>query len=190
MTRVVFYTASTLNGFLADEHDSLEWLFAVPGGDSAEGGDEDFAGFIDRIGVMVEGSSTYEWVLDHERLLERPERWQESYGALPTFVFTSLTLPVPAGADVRFVSGSVTDAWDEIRAAAAGRDVWVVGGGDLVGQFDDAGLLDELIITYAPAVLTPGKPLLPRTLGPDRLHLESVSRTGQFAQLRYTVRPR
>lgn len=188
MTRVVFYTASTLNGFLADENDSLDWLFAVPGGDTAEGGDDGFGRFVARIGVMVEGSSTYEWVLNHERLLDEPERWQELFGDTPTYVFTRRTLPAPVGADVRFVSGDVGDIWDEIRTAAGGRDVWVVGGGDLVGQFADLDLLDELIITYAPATLAAGKPLLPRTLGSDRLHLEGVSQTGQFAQLRYSVR--
>lgn len=187
MTRVVFYTASTLNGFLADEKDSLDWLFAVPGGDDAESGDSGFADFLDNIGVIVEGSTTYEWVLQHDELLQHPQKWAEFFGDRPTFVFTSRALAAPDGADVRFVTGSVADAWPAIRDAAHDRDIWVVGGGDLAGQFADAGLLDELQVSIAPAVLARGRPLLPRNLGSERLQLQSVTRTGQFAKLVYAV---
>lgn len=184
MTRVVFSTATTLNGFLATDDDSLDWLFATPGG---EGGDDSFSSFLADMGVLVQGSSTYEWVVRQEDLVAHPEKWPEYYGARPTFVFTTRELPRVPGADVRFVSGSVTDAWPEILAAAGDRDVWIVGGGDLAGQFADAGLLDAVRVSVAPATLVSGKPLLPRVLGPDRLTLESVRQWGQFAELTYAV---
>ncbi|KRA23511.1 deaminase [Microbacterium sp. Root61] len=184
MTRAIFYTATTLNGFLADDDDSLEWLFVVPPGESREG---DFQRFLDGVGVLVQGSSTYEWVVEHEGLVEHPEKWPEYYGSRPTFVFTSRDLPGVPGADVRFVSGSVADAWQEITDAADGRDAWVVGGGDLAGQFVDAGLLDEIRVSVAPVTLTSGKPLLPRNLPADRLELVSVAQVGQFAELSYRV---
>ena len=189
MPRVIFYTATTLNGFLADDADSLDWLFRVPGGESAETGDGEFPAFIESIGVIVEGSTTYEWVLAHEELIEHPEKWAGYYGARPTFVFSTRDLPAVSGADIRFVSGPVADHWDEISAAAGDRDVWVVGGGDLVGQFADAGLLDELRVSVAPVTLASGRPLLPRILESDRLTLQSVDRTGQFARLVYSVHP-
>ncbi|SIT75612.1 dihydrofolate reductase family protein [Microbacterium sp. RU33B] len=184
MPRVIFLTAATLDGFLATDDDSLDWLFATPGG---EGGDESFQRFLAGIGVLVQGSTTYEWVLRHEELVAHPERWPEYYGDRPTFVFTSRSLPEVAGADIRFVSGSVADAWADIVAAAGERDVWVVGGGDLAGQFADAGLLDEVRVSIAPVTLASGRPLLPRVLGSDRLRLESVGRSGQFAELTYAV---
>lgn len=185
MARVVFYTATTLNGFLADDEHSLEWLFATPGG---EGGDSDFQAFLSGIGVLVQGSSTYEWVVEHEDLIAHPEKWPAYYGSRPTFVFTTRELPLVPGADVRFVRGDVVEAWDAIVAAAGDRDVWVVGGGDLAGQFVDAGLLDEIRVSVAPATLSSGKPLLPRTIGADVLHLESVRQAGQFAELAYTLK--
>lgn len=185
MPRVVYNTATTLNGFLATDDDSLDWLFATPGG---EGGDEDFTRFLEGIGVLVQGSSTYEWVVRQEDLVAHPEKWPSYYGERPTFVFTTRALPTVAGADVRFVSGSVADAWPAIAAAAGDRDVWVVGGGDLAGQFADAGLLDAVRVSIAPATLATGKPLLPRVLGSDRLVLESARRSGQFAELTYAVR--
>jgi dihydrofolate reductase len=185
MPRATFYTATTLNGFLATDDDSLDWLFATPGG---EGGDEDFQRFLTGIGVLVQGSSTYEWVVRQEDLVAHPEKWPVYYGERPTFVFTTRSLPDVPGADIRFVSGSVADAWPDIAAAAGDRDVWIVGGGDLAGQFADAGLLDEVRVSVAPATLASGKPLLPRILGSDRLRLESVSQAGQFAELTYAVR--
>lgn len=185
MPKVIFYTATTLNGFLADDHDSLDWLFAAPGG---EGGDEDFQRFLAGIGVLVQGSSTYDWVLAHEDLIAHPEKWPAFYGARPTFVFTTRELPGVDGADVRLVSGSVREVWPAIREAAGELDVWVVGGGDLAGQFADAGLLDEIRVSIAPATLPSGKPLLPRALGADVLELTAVRQAGAFAELTYAVR--
>lgn len=182
--RTIFLTASTLNGFLADENDSLAWLFAVPGGDS---GGAAFDRFLAGVGVLVQGASTYQWVLEHEDLVAHPEKWPAYYGERPTFVFTTRALPAVPGADIRFVSGSVAEHWDAIRDAAGDRDVWVVGGGDLAGQFLDAGHLDEIAVTFAPATVSAGKPLLPRNIGADRLALVEVAQRGPFAELRYRV---
>lgn len=184
MGRTIFLTASTLNGFLADENDSLAWLFAVPGGDS---GADAFDRFLAGVGVLVQGASTYRWVLEHEDLVAHPEKWPAYYGERPTFVFTTRALPAVPGADIRFVSGSVAEHWDAIRDAAGDRDVWVVGGGDLAGQFLDAGHLDEIVVTFAPATVAAGKPLLPRDIGADRLALVEVAQRGPFAELRYRV---
>jgi dihydrofolate reductase len=184
MGRIVFDTAATINGWIADEHDSLSWLFAVEGGEepSAELVPADAA-------VMVEGRTTYEWVLRETDVLAHPEKWQEFHGTKPAFVFTHHALPVPEGADVRFVSGSVSDALPAIREAAGDGDIWVVGGGDLAGQFFDAGALDELAVSIAPVALTGGAPLFPRRVESDRLRLESATAVGQFARLRYRVLP-
>ncbi|MFP3467405.1 dihydrofolate reductase family protein [Leifsonia sp. SIMBA_070] len=184
MGRIVFDTAATINGWIADEHDSLAWLFAVPGGEepSAELVPGDAT-------VMVEGRTTYEWVLRETGILEHPEKWSEFHGTRPTFVFTHRELPVPEGADIRFVSGSVEEALPAIREAAGDGDIWVVGGGDLAGQFFDAGALDALAVSIAPATLPGGAPLFPRRVGSDRLQLESATAIGQFARLIYRVRP-
>ncbi|CDK00897.1 putative dihydrofolate reductase [Microbacterium sp. C448] len=184
MTRVVYYTAATLDGFIADLSDSLDWLFAVPDAAEAEAGID---AFMDRIGVLVEGSTTYEWVVGNDQLLEHPEKWAQFYANRPTFVFTSRSLKAVPGADIRFRSGAIVDTWSEIVAAAGEKDVWVVGGGDLAGQFADAGLLDEIVVSVAPVALGSGRALLPRRLESDRLSLEGVRRVGQFAELTYSV---
>lgn len=182
MGRIIFDTATSLNGYIADEDNSLAWLFAVDGADTP-----DEALFTAQAAVLVEGSTTYEWVLSAEDLLAHPEKWREFYGSRPTFVFTTRQLPVPDGADVRFVAGPVVEALPDIRDAAGDGDIWVVGGGDLAGQFLDAGALDEIAISVAPVALSGGAPLFPRRVGSDRLRLLSATAVGQFARLRYAV---
>ena len=184
MPRVIYNTATTLNGFLADDDDSLSWLFNVPGAEAAE---SDFSGFLTAVGALVMGSTTYRWILEHENLVENPEKW--FYPRTPAFVLSSRSLPSVAGADIRFRTGDVAKLWEELVEAAEARDIWLVGGGDLVGQFADAGHLDEIRVSVAPVTLESGRPLLPRRLESDRLELESVRKSGQFAELVYTVRP-
>ncbi|TRY19586.1 dihydrofolate reductase [Tessaracoccus rhinocerotis] len=182
MGKIIFDTATSINGWIADENNSLDWLFAVEGGEHPDEGL-----FPTGITVMVEGSTTYEWMLAQEDILNHPEKWQGFHGTRPTFLFTARDLPVPEGADVRIVSGAVTDHIDAIREAAADGDIWVVGGGDLAGQFLDAGLLDEIAVSVAPVALTGGAPLLPRRVESDRLRLVSAKAHGQFARLVYEV---
>jgi dihydrofolate reductase len=108
--------------------------------------------------------------------------------AQPTWVFSSRELaPVP-GADIRFVKGDVRPVHAQMRLAANGKNLWLVGGGDLVGQFFDAGLLDELIVQVGSVTLGAGKPLLPRRIASPPLRLVSVRQVGTgFAELHYEV---
>ncbi len=183
MTKTQYYTAVTIDGYIADEHNSLDWLFAASG--PAEE-DDRWEKFFADVGAMACGSTTYEWVIDQENLLENPQRWQEFYADRPTWVFTHRELPVIPGADIRFVSGDVSDVYPQMAAAAGEGNIWVIGGGDLVGQFDDAGVLDEIILGVAPVTLGAGAPVLARRIE-QRLHLEEASASGGFAFLRYAV---
>ncbi|MET0931818.1 MAG: dihydrofolate reductase family protein [Aeromicrobium sp.] len=180
----IYNTAATLDGFLATPDNSLDWLFAVPGGDEAESGIDDF---LAGIGAMAMGSTTYEWVVAHENLLAAPDTWTAWYGDRSTWVFTHRELPVVDGADIRFTQAPVADVHAELVQAAGDRDIWLMGGGDLVGQFADAGLLDRLIVTIAPVTLGEGAPLLPRDIRSERLTLTGTRRVGQFAELTYEV---
>lgn len=184
MGRIRFDTATTIDGFIADEHHSLSWLFAVPGSADAE---RDIATPDAAVDVM--GSHTYEWLLRESDMLAHPEKWAEFFGATPVFVFTSRTLPTPEGADVRFVDGTVAEALPRIRDAAGDGDVWVLGGGELAGQFLDAGALDELAVSIAPVTLGAGARLFPRRLESDRLHLVAVRAVGHFVRAVYEVHP-
>jgi dihydrofolate reductase len=184
VAKTQYFTAATLDGFIADEHNSLDWLFAV---ERAEA-DATFGAFFAEVGAMAMGATTYEWVLGHDQLLERPERWHAYYGDTPCWVFTHRTLPMIPKTDLRFVKGDVAPVHAEMTRAAAGKNIWLVGGGELVGQFVDHGLLDEILVGIAPATLGRGAPLLPRRLTPDDLELVDVVRDRQFARLTYRFR--
>lgn len=177
-----YYTASTLDGFIATEDDSLEWLF--PLGDI---GATSYPAFIADVGALAMGSHTYEWMLRHVIAPGTGEAQPWPYGQ-PTWVFTSRRLPPVAGADIRFVDGDVRPVHEAMRKAAGGRNLWVVGGGDLAGQFHDAGLLDELVVQVASVTLGAGKPLLPRNITSPPLRLTAVRMFGPgFAELRYDL---
>lgn len=173
MSITTYYTATSLDGFIADEQHSLEWLFRQ---DLDAAGPLNYDDFFADIGAVVMGSSTYEWVVRHE-----DGAWPYE---LPAWVMTSRDLPKVDG-DVRFARGDVRDVHRQMLAAAGGKDLWVVGGGDLAGQFADAGLLDQVIVYLASVTLGGGAPLLPRKLD---LELEELARNGDFACARYSVR--
>jgi dihydrofolate reductase len=181
--KVIYNTATSFTGFIADAAGSLSWLFAVP-----LDGAPDNAQFMADVGVLVCGSASYEWVVREQNLLREPAKWKVFYGDRPMFVFTSRVLPCPEGADVRFVSGPVAGVFAAISAAAGESAVWVVGGGDLAGQFYDAGLLDEIVLTVAPVALAGGAPLLPRTISAEHLTLTGARKAGAFAELTFAIR--
>jgi dihydrofolate reductase len=182
MTSFIYNTSTSVNGFIADADGSLGWLFEVEG-DAVPSMEL----FMQGVGVQVMGSTTYSWLLEHENLIEEPEKWSAYFGSMATQVFSSRGLPVPEGADVEIVWGAVSDCVDRIVARAHGKDVWIVGGGDLAGQFLDAGYLDRIELAVAPAFIPSGAPLLPRALSSARLRLVEVDRVGPFARLVYDV---
>ena len=175
-----YYTATTLDGFIADPDNSLEWLFTRA---QDEDGRLNYGAFIAEVGALAMGSTTYEWILDHEFSGKDPSEWRWPY-EVPCWVFTHRELQVVPGARIAFTSADVATVHAEMVAAAEGRNIWIVGGGDLVGQFADAGLLDEVQVSIAPVTLGGGAPLLPRHV---ELRLDEVGRNGDFVAATYTV---
>ena len=103
-------------------------------------------------------------------------------------MLTTRTLPTVPGADIRFAQGDVRPVHAALVAAAGGKNVWIVGGGELAGQFYDAHLLDELFVQVGSVTLGRGKPLLPRRITTPPLRLLSVRAVGTgFAELHYEV---
>jgi dihydrofolate reductase len=177
-----YYTATSIDGFIADADNSLDWLFQF--GEVTDM-DQEYPRFIAEVGALAMGSTTYEWLVEHTGFLDDPSKWEYDH---PAYVFSSRDLPRPDGPDIRFVSGDVGPVHAEMVTAAGGKNVWLVGGGDLVGQFHDQGLLDEIILGVASVTLGSGAQLLPRkiTTPPLRL-LEATQHGGSFATLRYAV---
>jgi dihydrofolate reductase len=178
-----YYTATSLDGFIADPDNSLEWLFSR---NREEDGPLNYGDFIAQVGALAMGSTTYEWILDHEFAGKDPAEWKWPY-EIPGWVFTHRQLPIVSGAPIEFTSADVAAVHEEMSDAARDWNVWIVGGGDLAGQFADAGLLDEVIVSIAPVTLGGGAPLLPRRI---ELRLAELGRNGDFASARFTVQQR
>jgi dihydrofolate reductase len=175
-----YYTAVSLDGFIADPAGSLDWLFTRR---READGPLNHGDFIGGVGAMAMGSTTYEWILEHEFAGRDQADWTWPYD-VPCRVFTHRELPAVPGAPIEFTSADVATVHAELVEAAGRRNVWIVGGGDLAGQFADAGLLDEVLVLIAPVTLGRGAPLLPRRI---ELRLEELGRNGDFACARFSV---
>ncbi len=179
----IYYTATSLDGYIADQNNSLDWLFQF-----GELEPNTFDDFLAGVGAIAMGSTTYQWLYDHQFAPASgdPQPWPYQ---VPVWVFTSRQLPPIAGADVRFVRGDVRPVHGEMAIAAGNKNLWVVGGGDLAGQFYDAGLLDEIVVQIASVTLGGGAPLFPRGIDPP-LQLQSAKTYSQnFVELHYKVLP-
>ncbi|GAB4098853.1 dihydrofolate reductase family protein [Sinomonas halotolerans] len=176
MADFVYYVGSSLDGYIAGESGELGWLEQF---NSVPGLDEAYRDFERTVGCVVMGGETYEWIRAHS-----PGPWPYS---VPCWVFTHHELGVDDGADVVLVRGDVAEFAQELRRDAGDRDVYVVGGGALAGEFLAAGLLDRLILTVVPVALGGGVPLFGGSpLGvPAGFALEDVVQREGTVQLAY-----
>jgi dihydrofolate reductase len=170
----VYYTASSLDGYIVDDAGSLDWLLSR---DIDADGAFGYRAFEKSVGALVMGSATYAWIVENQ-----PGAWPYPQ---PTWVLTSRTGLVVDGHPVQTFDGDVAQLHPKLVSAAAGLDVWVVGGGDTAAQFVTAGLVDELVVSYAPCSLGAGAAVLP--VGSEwRLRESAVN--GDFVCARW-VRP-
>jgi dihydrofolate reductase len=167
-----YYTATTLDGFIADTNHSLDWLFSRQ---QDREGPLSYDSFIAGVGALAMGANTYEWLLEHQQ-----GKWPYE---LPTWVFTHRRLPL-ADERIELTADDVAAVHERMCAAAGNGNVWIVGGGGLAGQFAGRGLLDEVIVYIAPVTLGAGAPLLPSRV---ELRLDELARNGDFACARYAV---
>ncbi|MGB3697437.1 MAG: dihydrofolate reductase family protein [Gordonia sp. (in: high G+C Gram-positive bacteria)] len=174
MTAYTYYTASTIDGFLADPNDSLDWLLSQPIDDD---GPFSIAELMAGTGTIAMGATTYEWLVEHTA----GEPW--SYPEQQTFVFTHRDL-APVHPTVTRLAGPPAEHRARLEDAAGDRGVWVVGGGGLAAQFAAAGMLDEMIVSYAPVTLGSGRSLFTE---PFDFELLDTARNRAFAIARYRV---
>jgi len=97
--KTLYYTATSLDGFIATEDDSLDWLFPL-----GNINDTSYPAFIADVGALAMGSSTYEWMLRHAASVEAQMGTTWPYSQ-PTWVFSSRRLPCVEGAKLFFRLG-------------------------------------------------------------------------------------
>jgi dihydrofolate reductase len=169
----VYFTASSLDGFIVDEADSLDWLTSrAVDADGPFG----YRAFAKSVGALVMGSATYEWLVANQ-----PGDWMYEQ---PSWVLTSRPQIVVDGHPVQPFEGDIASLYPKLVAAAEGKDVWLVGGGAVAAQFVSAGLVDELIVSYAPCSLGKGARVLPIR---SEWRLEEVGRNADFVCARWVA---
>lgn len=171
--KLVLFIATSLDGYIATENDSLEWLFKVEGE-----GDNGYSDFYDTVDTVIMGRRTYDWLLE-QQLESFPYEGKECY------VFTR-TLSED-NEYVKFFSGDLVDFTKQLKDKE-GKNIWVMGGGDLIHSFINEKLVDELIITVSPVLIGKGIPLFKEFDFELELTLKSINRFNQFAELRYEVK--
>lgn len=179
MPSIQYFVGASLDGFIATQDDGLEWLLQFDGFD---GGQESYDSFMAGVGCLAMGRTTYDWLRKHG-----PAAWP--YPGMPAYVFTRHEHAAPPDSDITFVRGDVREFVDDLKRDARGRNVWVMGGGNLAAQFADAGLIDELIVSLVPVVLGEGKHLLPMAGPTPPLELVASRTMGRgVVELRYRMR--
>ena len=177
MPKVIYYVAASLDGFIATEDNSLDWLMQF----GFEAFQEHYDRFMAGVGAVVMGAETYRWIRREE-----PDSWAYHQ---PCWVLSHSPGSGPVPPNVRFAAGDIRATAREAADAAGGGNIWVVGGGNVAAQFAAAGLLDELWITYMPVALGSGRPLLPISGPTAPMQLIAVTQfDGGAAELRYALR--
>ncbi len=168
--KVVLFIAMSLDGYIAAEEDSLEWLFQVEGE-----GDNGYSEFYETIDTIILGRRTYDWIIDKEgdNFPYKDAKcyvYSNSYKGKNEFV--------------EFINEDPVSFVPRLKEEP-GKNIWIVGGGKLLQNFIKQDLVDEFIITVAPVLVGSGIPLFHRIDMQKELRLLDIKRYNQFAELHY-----
>lgn len=170
--KLMLFIASSLDGYIATEDHNLDWLLTVEGE-----GDNGYSKFYDTIDTILMGRITYDWIIEHEEG-EFPYKGKECY------VFSGSRKN--GNEHVSFISEEVVPFIKELKDKD-GKNIWLVGGGNLISTFIKEKLIDEMIVTIAPVILGKGIPLFHNNNFQTPLSLKEVNHLNQFVELHYEV---
>ncbi|WP_153723168.1 dihydrofolate reductase family protein [Sporosarcina cascadiensis] len=170
--KLVLFIAQSLDGYIATKDDSLDWLFKVEGE-----GDNGYSKFFETVDTVLMGKRTYDWVMEQEK-------GQFPYSNKDSYVFSRSSIKDTK--DVTFVNGDIVDFTNNLKKED-GKDIWIVGGGDILYTFIKEKLVDDLIVTVAPIIIGEGIPLFKAGDYQLDLSLRGTRTFNQFVELHYTV---
>lgn len=170
--KLVLYIASSLDGYIATDEHNLDWLFAVEGE-----GDNGYTTFYESVDTVLIGRVTYDWIIEHEKG-DFPYKGKECY------VFSRTKKDDDE--HVNFICEDVVQFSKDIKNKN-GKNIWLVGGGNLLNTFINEKFVDELIVTITPVLLGKGIPLFRNNSFQTLLSLKSINRFNQFVELHYDV---
>ncbi|MDX5482509.1 MAG: dihydrofolate reductase family protein [Hymenobacteraceae bacterium] len=176
MRKTILYIAASLDGYIARTDGSTEWLHDKDY--TLEGEDFGYSSFLQGIDTTLMGHSTYKAVLGFDMPFPYPDK--------KNYVF-SRSSGHRGTEHVQFVQEKAADFVKGLKQQE-GKDIWLIGGGQLNTLFLNEGLLDDIILTYIPIVLGSGIPLFAGGARERKLRVkESRSYTNGFVQMHYQV---
>ena len=165
--------ASTLDGYIATKEESLQWLFDVEGE-----GDNGYGAFYSDIDTIIMGKKTYDW-------LEKEQAGQWPYSDKTSYILTHQK--ISSTDNIVFIDKEkLTEL--SVNFADTDKNIWVVGGGEVIKLFIENHWVDELQVTIAPVLLGDGISLFPSGNYKEKLQLIDTKIYGQFVELHYLVK--
>ncbi len=147
MRKVILYIATTLNGFIARKDGKLDWLTSIP---NPQSGDYGYNDLLNRIDTIIMGRKTYDEVINYD--MEWP------YSGMQTYIVSNNKQFKIKSPDTQIIQIYIHDALAEMLSKP-GKDIWLVGGGQLITSFLKHALIDEMIISVIPKIISDGLPL-------------------------------
>src|SRR6266567_3620464 len=171
---VIVHIATSADGYIARPDGDLEWLTSRPAPEGFYGMND----FMRSVDTKLLGRKTYEVSLRMGATFDSKSR---------TIVFSRHAPPADAPAGVEFVTGAIGAFVSRLRERP-GKDIWLMGGGELIASFLDEQAIDEFVVSVAPVFIGDGIPLIARRPRHVPLDLRSVERFDDgVVQLRYRV---
>ena len=153
MPKVVLYIATTLDGYIASSDGGVDWLTPF----EKSGEDYGYEAFAATVSTVIMGGKTYRHLLP----LLPPGGW--AYPGMKSYILTrqgQAALQPPQGADIEAYHGDLVALVKKVKAETA-RDVFLVGGGEIIRAFAAENLIDEMILFIMPVMLGDGIQLFP-----------------------------
>ena len=172
--KVIVHIATSADGYIARPDGDIDWLTARP----APKGFYGMEAFMKSIDTTVMGRKTYETSLQMGAKFGGKDR---------TIVFSRQAAPANTPKAVEFVSEAIRPFVDRLREKP-GKDIWLMGGGDIIASFLDERAIDEFVISVVPVFIGDGIPLIARRHRLTPLNLLSTERFEDgLVQLHYAV---
>ncbi len=167
MKKIILYIASSLDGYIARENGDVDWLPE----NTASGYDE----FYKTIDTVVMGKNTYKQVLTFG---EYPYKDKSSY------VFTRNN-DQTKDENTEFVSD--VDKFVKKNISNSEKNIWLVGGAEIISSFLNRGFVDEIILSIIPVVLGKGISLFKNIQNEVKLELIKTTDYDKLVELHYRV---
>jgi len=172
--KVIVHIAASADGYIARPDGDIDWLTARP----APKGFYGMNAFMRTIDATVLGRKTYEVSLGLGAKFDAKQK---------AFVFSRHAPPAEVPLGVEFVNGEIGRFVSRLREKP-GKDIWLMGGGDLIASFLDADAIDEFVVSVVPVFIGDGIPLIARRPRNVALELQSSKPFDDgLVQLHYRV---